>query len=124
MDVTNDGFNDIIVTGSFNNTVTVYKNIQGVLIAPTPLWSLTNSTYFGTDPYINVTDLNKDGYNDLIFVSMEGRTALFINKLSTPMFGNTADQNFVQILMVYYQLHIIQVDLWLICLNHLMVNNY
>lgn len=94
-DIDNDGYNDIIVAGSSypNLKVTVYKNLSGVLIYNNPIVAFTTS-YFIQNPWIITGDLNKDGFNDLVFVGYEGATGVYINTKTTPVFNNAPSQMF------------------------------
>lgn len=95
-DVTGDGYNDIIVTGgTFGNyRASVYKNIQGSFIYSTPVWNLSTVLYIYQNPLVTTGDVNRDGLNDMLIVSQEGNTSLFINNKSGTIFNNTPDQSF------------------------------
>ncbi|MCI0473519.1 MAG: T9SS type A sorting domain-containing protein [Ignavibacteria bacterium] len=97
-DINNDGFNDIIVAGQntespYNYGAKVYINNSGGSINSQPVWSLFNNSYISITPNISVNDLNKDGYNDLIIVSYENMTSVFINNKTTNHFGSTPTQH-------------------------------
>ncbi len=95
-DVTGDGYNDIIVTGgTFGNfKASVFKNVQGSFILSTPIWQLNNQSYIYQNPLITSGDINRDGLNDLVIVSQEGNTSVFINNKSGTYYNSTPDQNF------------------------------
>ena len=96
-DFTDDGFNDIAVVGGDypNFTAKVFKNINGIYIWQEPIYTLVSSTYLYYSPLVTASDVNRDGIKDLIFVSLEGNTSLFINKMYTSTyFEQTPDQNF------------------------------
>jgi hypothetical protein len=98
-DFTDDGYNDIVAVGgaSLNFTAKVFKNGNGYGILQDPIYTLVSSTYLYYSPLVTASDVNRDGLNDLIFVSLQGNTSLFINKrLTSPtFFEQTPDQNFL-----------------------------
>lgn len=96
-DFTDDGFNDIAAVGGTypNFTAKVFRNIQGSFIWETPIYTLVSQTYLYYSPLVTSADVNRDGLKDLIFVSLEGNTSLFINKMYVSnYFEQTPDQNF------------------------------
>jgi len=96
-DFTDDGLNDIVAVGGTypNFTAKVFRNIQGSFILQDPIYTLVSSTYLWYSPLVTAADVNRDGINDLIFVSNGGLTSLFINKMYTSTyFEQTPDQTF------------------------------
>ncbi|MEO8209335.1 MAG: FG-GAP-like repeat-containing protein [bacterium] len=99
-DIDNDGYNDIIIAGVDGPVIAnyyfvkVYKNYQGTIIGSEPICSIESPIYIRQFPRLSITDLNKDGLNDLITVSNGGYTNVFINKNTIPIFNSVPDQIF------------------------------
>lgn len=96
-DINNDGYNDIIIAGQENVYMgqygaKIYLNNSGGSINSTAIWSVFNNNYFSTIPNISVNDLNKDGFNDLIFVCYENLAGVYVNSTSGQYFGSSPDQ--------------------------------
>ena len=87
-DVDADGFNDVIVSGGFLG-IKIYKNIQGAFLNPTPYWAYSNVT---GNTKTKVTDVNKDGWNDLVSFEYERIIKLFLNTRNYPAFNNIPEQ--------------------------------
>jgi hypothetical protein len=92
-DINRDGYNDIVVVsqGGTSVTVKVFFNNGSGIINSTPGYTNTLSSL--QNPLIAVSDLNNDGYNDLIIIGNEGYGKLFINTVSNPFFSQTPDQS-------------------------------
>ncbi|HEX2786965.1 MAG TPA: T9SS type A sorting domain-containing protein [Ignavibacteria bacterium] len=95
-DVNNDGYNDIIVASN-DNVAKVYLNNLGSSVDGTADWTLSSSSYIPSLPLIFSKDINKDGYNDLVFVGAYGHTSVFINTASSGLFNSTSEQTFSSI---------------------------
>lgn len=84
-DVSNDGYNDLIVSGvgSGNNIIKVFLNENGT-ISTTPAYTITTSIQ--SNPKIAIHDFNKDGYNDLCILYNNQIIDLWINNQSASLF--------------------------------------
>jgi hypothetical protein len=105
-DIDNDGYNDLIIISENSSCPTdfyaeVYRNIQGAFIDDnTIMWS-TYLGFIGCESIykICVSDLNKDGMNDLVFLTNENqallRVKVFINQNTSPIFTQNPQQDVV-----------------------------
>lgn len=96
-DINNDGYNDIIIAGIQDQYMgqygaKIYLNNSGSSINSTATWSVFDNSYFSTMSNISINDLNKDGFNDLIFVCYENLTSVFVNSTSGQYFSSCPEQ--------------------------------
>lgn len=82
-DLTNDGWNDLIVAGT--NVLKIYLNVNGT-ISSTPAY--TNTSQISVNPKISIGDFNKDGYNDLCVLFLDQIIKLWINNQSSSLFAS------------------------------------
>jgi hypothetical protein len=97
-DLDGDGYNDVIAVGPIEGScpsyigIRAYRNIQGLFICDSPLWSYTTVKKYPCGPLsrVKVIDLNKDGFNDLVMATGDTSSKItvfvFINQNSTPLF--------------------------------------
>jgi len=67
----------LIVTGNY--TASVYKNLSGTGLSQTPVWINSNPNHISSGPQIAISDVDNNGYKDIIIISYEGLTSLFLN---------------------------------------------
>ena len=96
-DVNNDGYNDIIVCGTLGSSTgiaQIFLNNAGISINYNPYWSVTGNSFIGPSSKIAIADVDKDGINDIIFMSsLDGYTTLFLGK-DLPYSSNPPTQTF------------------------------
>lgn len=93
-DLNDDGFNELIIVGKngVNNYIQVYSNNNGNLFLNSPAYSNVSSVNIPSNALISVSDLNVDGYNDLLLSGYEGLTSIFINKGNGQYFNTIPEQ--------------------------------
>lgn len=88
-DINGDEYNDLIISGGNypNYKAKAFLNIKGTGIdVSKSYWETTGYPNLASQPKILISDINKDGYNDIILVGYEQYTSIFsgANLNSTP----------------------------------------
>lgn len=89
-DINNDGYNDLIVTSNdYPYTAKAFINVYGTEInTSSPYWVTTGYPNLASQSKILITDINKDGYNDIVLAGYEQHISVF----SGMNLSGTADQ--------------------------------
>lgn len=88
-DLDKDGYNDLIVSGNY--TASVYKNLSGTGYSQSPVWIYNNQNHISSNPKITISDVDNNGYKDIIIISYQGLTSLFLNNNGS--LSSTPDQS-------------------------------